>query len=102
MAHTILIPTDFTPASLALVRSALNSDHEPLHILLVHGIAIRESITGMLFFSKANVLMKLMNAEFRQAMEDLKTVYGRQTGFCESGIVSRRHAAIFFRFPRNT
>lgn len=78
MVHAILIPTDFSTESLSLVRSALNSSNDQMHIVLAHGISTGESITGLLFFSRANFLMRLMKPDFRQALDDLKVVYGRQ------------------------
>lgn len=78
MVHATLIPTDFSIESLALVRSALNSSHDQMHIVLAHGIDTGESITGLLFFSRANFLARLIKPDFRQAVDDLKIVYGRQ------------------------
>lgn len=78
MVHATLIPTDFSIESLALVRSALNSNNDQVHIVLAHGIDTGESISGLLFFSRANFLARLIKPGFRQALEDLKVVYGRQ------------------------
>lgn len=72
----ILIPTDFSIASLNLVKEAVDhSTSESLDIMLVYGVHLPTSISDLLFFSKAKQLEALQTHEFVSACSLLKNKY---------------------------
>ncbi len=72
----VLIPTDFSIASLNLVREAAEqaADHK-LEIVLIYGLHLSSSITELLFFSKNKVINSLQSADFMEACSLLKNKY---------------------------
>lgn len=74
--HKILIPTDFSIASLNLVKEAVEqSSDQKLDIILVYGVHLSSSISELLFFSKPKLLATLQSREFADACSLLKNKY---------------------------
>ncbi len=69
----VIIPTDFTVASLNFLIAFLqkNSDKKN-QIVFVHGYQTPESITELLFFSKTKVLKNLETQAFNDALLIIK------------------------------
>lgn len=72
----ILVPTDFSVRSLEVVRRAIEqTGDQPLEIVLLHGANLSNSITDLLFFSKARLVKSLKTEEFREACDVLHNKY---------------------------
>lgn len=72
----ILIPTDFTIASLNLVKEAVeHSNSNRLDIILIYGVHLSSSISDMLFFSKGKAISALQSPEFISACSLIKNKY---------------------------
>lgn len=80
MEKTVLIPTDFSIASLNIVKNYLNEQpaHVRLNIILLHGLHQTDSITGLLFYSKTRLLQDLVSGEFSEGCDVLKNKYASQ------------------------
>ncbi|SEK38672.1 hypothetical protein [Parapedobacter koreensis] len=85
MEKYLLIPTDFTIESLNVVKSVLNDRPYDCkyHIVLLHGVQLSDSITDLLFYSKAKALETLSSRAFDEACGVIKNKYA-------SGIASMR------------
>ncbi|HTH58029.1 MAG TPA: hypothetical protein VL728_18405 [Cyclobacteriaceae bacterium] len=80
----ILVPNDFSVKSLLLLRNAIESStHQRLHVVLLHGILLSDSITELLFFRKEKYMEELCTKDFEDACELLKNKF-------QSRIVSLR------------
>jgi len=74
----ILVPTDFTPASLDMAESALMSgNYEKCNIILFHAFELPSSPFDLLRGYR-DPLDELMTEPFRQACKQLKDDYGKQ------------------------
>lgn len=76
MKETILIPTDFTIASLNLLKQALSdkADNKRNYIIVFeHNLS--DSITDLLFLSKASLIDSCSNETFNEGLEILKNRY---------------------------
>jgi nucleotide-binding universal stress UspA family protein len=72
----ILVPTDFTPASLKLAENALrNGSFEKCNLILFHAFALPSSPFDLLGASSSNPSGELMTEKFRQACKQLKDDY---------------------------
>lgn len=80
MEKTVLIPTDFSIASLNIVKNYLNGQPADvkLNIILLHGLHQTDSITGLLFYSKSRMLDELTSKEFNEGCHVLKNKYASQ------------------------
>lgn len=85
----LLIPTDFTIESLNVVKFVLNNrlGDCQYHVVLLHGIKMADSITELLFFSKAKELTTLSNLDFEEACNVIKNKY--------ASIVANLHSDLF-------
>ncbi len=73
MKDTILIPTDFSIASLNLVKQALTDHPEaPIDLLLVFECRLTDSITDLIFLSKKSLIDGHMSADFQDGIDILK------------------------------
>lgn len=77
MKKTVLIPTDFSVESLAMLKALLASAPEGSRydIVLLHGICLEDSVVDLLFFSKGKIMNELSNQEFEQALHIIKSKY---------------------------
>ncbi|MCW5899934.1 MAG: hypothetical protein KIT10_11765 [Flavobacteriales bacterium] len=83
MHKTILFPTDFTVGSLNIVRSVLQDmrGEQTCRILLVHGYRPADSITDLLFSSRASWVRELSNTGFDDACAVIRNKFeSRITG----------------------
>lgn len=72
----IIIPTDFTVHSLdTIVATVEKYKAEQLHILLMHGLSMPDSITELMLFSRNNDRYKLITKEFEDACKIIKNRY---------------------------
>ena len=80
MEKTVLIPTDFSIASLNIVKNYVNEQPADikLKIVLLHGLRQTDSIAGLLFNSKSRLLDELSNKEFNEGCHVLKNKYASQ------------------------
>jgi hypothetical protein len=80
MEKTVLIPTDFSIASLNIVKNYLNEQpaDTKLNIILLHGLHQTDSITSLLFQSKSRMLDELTSKEFNEGCHVLKNKYASQ------------------------
>lgn len=94
MKH-ILIPTDFSIASLDLVEACINES--PVRITLLHVLYMPTGILDLLTISKTKKKQDLMSPAFCDAIEILKHKHGAQ--------IAELHVEVFFghghRFLRN-
>lgn len=77
MRKRILIPTDFTVESLNVVKLMLSEEkeHNKLDIILLHGLSLTESITDLLYFSKAKTIQSLSNSAFEEGCGIIKNKF---------------------------
>lgn len=77
MIKTLLFPTDFSVASLNLVKLALSDmpADQRCRVVLLYGMHRNDSITELLFFSKVRTLADLCPPTFDEALELLKNKY---------------------------
>lgn len=75
MSKTILIPTDFTIASLFPLKQALSHDEEKVNVLLLYCCLPPDSITDLLFYSQERILAPLLNSNFKEACSILSNRY---------------------------
>lgn len=74
----ILVPTDFTPASLEMAEGALKSgNYEKCNIILFHAFELPSSPFDLLCGYR-DPLGEFMTESFRQACKQLKDDYGKQ------------------------
>lgn len=77
--QTIMIPTDFTIASLSLLKVALQHfRNEPLRILFVNGYDPGDSITDLLFYSEQRIIDEHESSDFREACAVLRNKFGHE------------------------
>lgn len=76
MKKNILIPTDFTIGSLALIPKmvSLNADHQ-LNILLLHVLRLSYNVHELLFLNRYMSRHMLMSSAFAEACEVLEKRY---------------------------
>lgn len=76
MKETILIPIDFTVASLNILKEALRMNQQSKRsYILVFEMNLGDSITDLLFLSKAMLIESCSNATFIEGLEILKNRY---------------------------
>lgn len=77
MIKTLLFPTDFTVASLNLVKLALSDlpADQQCRVVLLYGMHRHDSITELLFFSKVRTLADLCPPQFNEALEVLRNKF---------------------------
>lgn len=79
MEKTILIPTDFSVESLNTLKVALSEDnHTELHVILMCGEYLNDSISDLLFYSRERSLTKLLTPEFNEAISILKNRFEKK------------------------
>ena len=75
----ILVPTDFTPASLRLAENALKSgDYGRCNLVLFHAFELPSSPFDLLGSSQRDPACELMTEAFRQACKQLKDDNAKQ------------------------
>ncbi len=72
MAKTILVPIDFKVESLNTLKFALAEQEEPIHVILLYGNILSDSITELLFYSPHKYIAELMTKEFEEALAIIK------------------------------
>lgn len=76
MKNVILIPTDFTVASLNMLKQALkDNDQIKTTYILVFKMHASDSITDLMFYSKSNLIETHTNEFFNEGLEILKYKY---------------------------
>lgn len=80
MEKTVLVPTDFSIASLNIVKSYLSAQQAnvKINIILLHGLQQTDSITSLLFYSKSRLIEELTNIEFDESCRVLKNKFASQ------------------------
>ncbi len=79
MKKTILIPTDFSVGSLNVLKSFLNENNNGstrYNVILLYGYHLSNSITDLLFMSKAQIIRSLTTDEFEEACDIIKNKFG--------------------------
>lgn len=67
MKKNILVPTDFSEASLSLVEHAIaNTENDELHFVLTYCMFLPDSPIDQLFFSKIELFQSLKSPEFKR------------------------------------
>ncbi len=75
----ILVPTDFTAASLKLAVSALkNNNGNPCNLILFHAFALPSDPFDLLGATRRDPSVELVTESFRQACKQVKDDYGKQ------------------------
>lgn len=97
--RTILIPTDFTVDSLIPLKKILqiNGD-DPIRVVLFHCISLSDSITDLLFFSKAAEIRRLGNPAFTDACEIIRNRFIPQPNALLVDLFTGNNAAAFENF----
>lgn len=100
MEKTVLIPTDFSIASLNIVKNYLNEQpaHMRLNIILLHGLHQTDSITGLLFYSKTRLLQDLVSKEFNEGCDVLKNKYASKIRSMRKDVFSGFTQAAFNQY----
>ena len=76
MNRTILIPTDFSPGSLDLVKQTIDSSNDDtLHFVLTHCLFLPDEPFELLYFSKTEWIRSLKSAEFNRACRAIRERY---------------------------
>src|ERR1051325_8940830 len=97
--RTILIPTDFSIASLSLLKVALDEHSgENLDIVFVCGYRLSDSITDLLFHSPSKILAKLESEDFREACAVLRNRPGSRILSIRKMLFTGKTASAFNRF----
>lgn len=77
----VLIPTDFTAASLKLAETALiNAELSKCNVILFHAFRTPDLAINLLSISEPDPATVLMNEPFRQACKQLKNQYPNRVG----------------------
>lgn len=73
MTKTILIPIDFSVASLNMLKLALEDmKSESIHVILMYSEFPSDSITDLLFYSETTIIYKKTTPNFTEALEVIK------------------------------
>ncbi len=76
MQKTILIPTDFTVASLVQVKQALHQHQNTrIKVILLYCCFITDSITELLFYSPEKIIRENSGDNFHEALSILTNKY---------------------------
>lgn len=76
MTVTVLVPIDFSVASLNTLKLALESNKDSgVRAILLYAELLSDSITEMLFYSPEKIIEKKQTNEFREALEILNNRY---------------------------
>jgi hypothetical protein len=98
MPQNVLIPTDFTIESLNLLKAAAALDPRPKRVLLFHAIHLSDSITDLLFFSKARFIESIANEDFWTAVKIIRNRYASVIKSVETDLFVGRNRAAFENF----
>ena len=100
MEKTVLIPTDFSIASLNIVKNYLNQQPADvrLNIILLHGLHQTDSITSLLFYSKSRMLEELTGKDFNEGCHVLKNKYASQIRTMRKDVFSGFTQAAFNQY----
>jgi hypothetical protein len=75
----ILVPVDFSVESLITLKKALDFlGDEQIHVVLLYGEHLPDSITELLFYSPGERLKKLIPPAFHEALTILRNRYEKQ------------------------
>ncbi|RXK60550.1 hypothetical protein ESA94_08765 [Lacibacter luteus] len=90
MEKTVVIPTDFSIASLNIVKSyvSMQPANARLNIILLHGLHQSDSIRSLLFYSKHRMMEELCSKEFKEACYVLKNKFASQIKTMKSDLFS--------------
>lgn len=95
----ILIPADFTPASLDIAEQALREQTTgSINIILFHAFELPFSEFDMLGSDYKEPARELMNETFRQACRQLKNDYPKQLGRINVSCMNGNTNALFRNF----
>jgi hypothetical protein len=75
MIKTVLVPTDFTIASLNILKNGINELDESAYefnICLLYGEYINDSISDLLFYSPNKIIKKHLQPKFEEAISIIK------------------------------
>src|SRR5690606_24867388 len=73
---TILVPIDFSVASLNTLKLALESSNEKhISAVLIFSELLNDSISDLLFYKPRRIINALIGPEFKEALEILKNRY---------------------------
>lgn len=80
MKKTIAIPTDFSVESLNVLKTLLsqNNNRDQYDVILLHGTQLTDSITELIFMSKAKLTEKLSNPAFEEACTVIRNKFSSQ------------------------
>lgn len=99
MKKTVLVPTDFSVASLNALKSMLSKNPNlQFNIIFVHGYSVSDGISDLLFFSKRRVIDSICGEEFNEACVVLKNKFENQIGSIRKEIFSGFTNASFRNF----
>lgn len=92
----ILIPTDFTIASLNIIHTLVNKVNGPVEIVLFHPVYIPNSISDLLFTRRTT--QGYITQEYTEACEILKNKYSSQINSMNTVFFYGSSAAAFNNF----
>lgn len=99
MMTNILVPTDFSPASLKLAEGALKSgNYEKCNLILFHAFELPSSPHDMLGTCYRDPSFELMTESFRQACKQLKDDYSKQVNKIIVRCLAGNTRAVFRNF----
>jgi hypothetical protein len=79
MAKTILIPIDFSVASLNTLKLALErGTNKTYNVVLLYAVLPSDSITELLFYSKDEIINARITTDFIEALEVIKNRFEKK------------------------
>lgn len=95
----ILVPTDFTPASLKMAEAAFaNGNFEKCNLILFHAFELPSSPFDLLDRSYRDPSHELMTENFRQACKQLKDEYSKKVNKIIVRCMAGNTRAVFRNF----
>ena len=95
----ILVPTDFTPASLKTAELAIKESGESnINIILFHAFEMPSNVFDLLGSGYKEPAQELLNEPFRQACRQLKNDYSKQVGKITVRCMNGNTKALFRNF----
>jgi hypothetical protein len=95
----VLVPTDFTAASLKLAEAALKNENlQKCNLILFHAFGLPDLPIDLLMSGRKDPAGELMNEPFRQACKQLKDAYPSRIGKIVVRCLQGNTRAVFRNF----
>lgn len=99
MKKKIIVPTDFSVASLHILKSVLQEQADSVYdIVFIHGYHLSDTISNLLFYKKSRILDRLCNEDFEEALYILKNKFHNRIGSIRRELFTGWNKAAFVNF----